>query len=203
MDRRSHYGQHNSPPNHRQAQTSVRNPRVPDTVVMDNGPTFTSELVGEFMGQDGIRHIQRAPFHPASNGLAEQAVQAVKEGLKQMKDDSLSIRLSHFLFKYRLTSQTTTARSPAEMLMGCWPKSKLDLRHPDTKVSVLKKQEKQKEGHSQHAPGRQLKPGDNVYLKNFSNNSNQQWLLRVILMQRDVCLQKSNDLCQAWTKRRT
>lgn len=151
---------------------------LPDTVVMDNGLTFTSELFGEFMEQNGIRHIRSAPFHPASNGLAERAVQTVKEGLKRMKGDSLSTRLSRFLFKYCLTPHSTTSRTPAEMLMGRRPKSKLDLLHPDIK------QEKQKEGHDQHARERQLKPGDNVCVKNFSNNSNQQWLPGVILTQR-------------------
>ena len=56
---------------------------LPDKLVTDNGPTFTSELFSEFMQQNGIHHIQTAPFHPASNGLAEWAVQTVKEGLKR------------------------------------------------------------------------------------------------------------------------
>ena len=101
-----------------------------------------------------------------------------------MKGDSLSTRLSRFLFKYRLTPQTTTARTPAEMLMGRRPKSKLDLLRPVTKATMLRKQEKQKAGHDQHARQRQLKPVDNVYVKNFSNNSNKQWLPGVILIQR-------------------
>ena len=157
---------------------------LPDTVVTDNGPTFTSELFGEFMEQNGIRHVRTAPFHPASNGLAERAVQTVKEGLKRMKGDTLSTRLSRFLFKYRLTPQTTTARAPAEMLMGRRPKSKLDLLRPDIKATVMRKQEKQKEGHDQHAQERQLKPGNNVYVRNFSSNSSQKWLPGVIMTQR-------------------
>ena len=156
---------------------------LPDTVVTDNGPTFTSELFGEFMEQNGIRHVRTAPFHPASNGLAERAVQTVKEGLKRMKGESLSTRLSRFLFKYRLTPQTTTGRAPAEMLMGRRPKSKLDLLRPDMKATVMRKQEKQKEGHDQHAQERQLKPGDDVYVRNFSN-SNEKWLPGAILAQR-------------------
>src|SRR4029434_5029210 len=99
------------------------------------------------------------------------AVQTVKEGLKRMKGDTLSTRLSRFLFKYRLTPQTTNARAPAEMLMGRRPKSKLDLLRPDIKATVRRKQEKQKEGHDQHAQERQLKPGNNVYVRNFSSNS--------------------------------
>lgn len=81
---------------------------LPDKLVTDNGPTFTSELFSEFMQQNGIHHIRTAPFHPASNGLAERTVQTVKEGLKRMTGDSLSTQLSRFLFKYRLTPQVET-----------------------------------------------------------------------------------------------
>ncbi|XP_039664152.1 uncharacterized protein K02A2.6-like [Perca fluviatilis] len=157
---------------------------LPDTVVTDNGPTFTSELFGAFMEQNGIRHVCTAPFHPASNGLAERAVQTVKEGLKRMKGDSLSTRLSRFLFKYRLTPQTTTAWAPAEMLMGRRPKSRLNLLRPDIKATVLRRQEKQKEDHDKQAKERQLKPGDNVYIRNFSNNPTQKWLPGAVLTQR-------------------
>nr|XP_023665672.1 LOW QUALITY PROTEIN: uncharacterized protein K02A2.6-like [Paramormyrops kingsleyae] len=151
--------------------------------ITDNGPTFTSELFSEFMDQNGIRHIRTAPFHPASNGLAERAVQTVKEGLKRMTGDSLSARLSRFLFKYCLTPQTTTASTPAEMLMGRRPKSRLDLLRPDMKEKVGRKQEKQKEGHDLQARERLLKPGDNVYVRNFSSHPKQPWLPGVILMQ--------------------
>jgi transposase InsO family protein len=156
---------------------------LPDTVVTDNGTSFTSELFSEFMQQNGIHHIRTAPFHPASNGLAERAVQTVKEGLKRMTGDSLSTRLSRFLFKYRLTPRNTTARTPAEMIMGSRPKPRLDLLRPDMKARVERKQVKQKELHDQHARERQLKPDDRVYVRNFSNISKQQWLPGIILKQ--------------------
>ncbi|CAH8607841.1 unnamed protein product [Dicrocoelium dendriticum] len=38
-------------------------------------------LSSKFVTNNGIRNIKTAPYHPASNGLAERAVQAVKQGL--------------------------------------------------------------------------------------------------------------------------
>ncbi|KAJ8346839.1 hypothetical protein SKAU_G00282400 [Synaphobranchus kaupii] len=76
-------------------------------------------------------------FHPVSNGLAERAVQTVKEGLKRMTGDSLSTRVSGFLFQYRLTPQTTTGQSPEEMLMNRRPNSRLDLLRPDIKAQYF------------------------------------------------------------------
>ena len=62
---------------------------LPKMVVSDNGPSFTSAEFREFTRKNGIRHIKSAPYHPASNGLAERAVQTLKESLKKMTTDSV------------------------------------------------------------------------------------------------------------------
>ena len=41
----------------------------------------------------------------------------MKAGVKRLKG-SLEVRLSRFLFKYRVTPQATTGIAPAELLMG-------------------------------------------------------------------------------------
>ncbi|XP_026553619.1 uncharacterized protein K02A2.6-like, partial [Pseudonaja textilis] len=43
---------------------------LPDTLVSDNGPQFTSCEFSMYVANLGIRHILTAPFHPASNGMA-------------------------------------------------------------------------------------------------------------------------------------
>lgn len=60
-----------------------------------------------------------------------------------MTGGSLSAQLSRFLFKYSLTTQTTSECMPAEMLMARGSKSRLDLLRPDMKARVEGKQEKQ------------------------------------------------------------
>ena len=59
-----------------------------------------------------------ATYHPSSNGLAEQAVKTVKEGIKNMSEGCLLDKLSRFLFHYRITPQSTTGKAPAELMMG-------------------------------------------------------------------------------------
>ena len=121
--------------------------RLPRKVVTDNGPTFTSEQFRSFMYLNGMTHVTTAPYHPSSNGLAECAVQTVKQRLKPIAGSSLQERLSKFLFTYRITPQSTTGVSPSPPLMGRRLRSHLDRLFPDVSKRVETKQTKQAEQH--------------------------------------------------------
>ena len=84
-------------------------------IVSDNGSVFTSKEFADFMNYNGITHVKSSPYHPSTSGLAERAVQTFKAGIKRQTDSTLELesKLSHFLFHYRLTPQTTTGQSPA------------------------------------------------------------------------------------------
>jgi len=90
---------------------------LPATLVSDNGSNFTNSEFQEFMKKNGIKHIKVAPYHPASNGLAERAVRIFKEGCEKMENGSVQTKLSRFLLSYRTTPHSTTGVPPAELLM--------------------------------------------------------------------------------------
>ena len=117
---------------------------LPKTIVSDNGPSLVSSEFKKFLQLNRIRHITLAPYHPSTNGLAERAVQTVKQGIKQMEGDSLEEKLSRFLHKYRIAPHSTTGISPSELLMGKRLRSRLDLIYPDVSSQVEGKQWKQK-----------------------------------------------------------
>ena len=94
-----------------------------ETIVTDNGTCFVSSEFKSFLESNGVKHLTSAPYHPASNGLAEHAVQIVKKGLKKIVQGNIRTRLAQVLFAYRLTPQTTTGVSPAELLLGRCPRS--------------------------------------------------------------------------------
>ena len=75
---------------------------IPDIVVSDNGTSFTSSEFKEFLSRNGVLHKTSPPYHPASNGPAERAVQVIKQGLRKSTGD-LQTRLSRILFAYRIT----------------------------------------------------------------------------------------------------
>ena len=147
---------------------------IPETVVTDNGTCFVSAEFESFLKANGVKHLTSAPYHPASNGLAERAVQIVKQGLKKVTQGSLNARLAKILFAYRLTPQSTTGISPSELLLGRRPRSRLDLVRPNTAERVEAKQLQQKVHHDTSARARQFNVGDTVWVKNFSKGDT--WL---------------------------
>ncbi len=141
---------------------------VPETIVSDNGTCFTSEEFEIFLKSNGIKHYTSAPYHPASNGLAERAVQIIKRGLKKETVGDIEERLAKILFNYRITPQTTMGISPSELLLGRRPRSRLDLLKPNIAERVEKKQSQQKEQHDSRARLRVFTVGQNIFLKNYS-----------------------------------
>ena len=147
---------------------------LPEVIVTDNGTCFTSSEFETFLAHNGIVHVKTSPYHAASNGLAERAVQIFKRSLTNVTGGSLENRISKFLFRYRITPHSTTGVSPAELLMGRKIRSHLDLLHPGVKARVFGKQESQKMHHDHHSKTRFMNPGDDVHVFNFG--SGERWL---------------------------
>ena len=152
---------------------------LPEMLVTDNGTVFTSDEFNRFTKQNGIRHVRSVPYHPASNGLVERAVQTFKNFMKKMKEGSIEANVSRFLLQYRITPHSTTGISPAEMLMGRRPRSCLDLIIPDMSSKIQKKQQTQKFNHDQRARSRTLQVGDTVNVQNFPTGDG--WLPGIIM----------------------
>ncbi|CAF1519589.1 unnamed protein product, partial [Adineta steineri] len=91
----------------------------PESLVSDNGPPFNSYEMKKFYNKYGITHITTAPYHPASNGLAERFVRSFKEGMnkeQQSGQTDKSKALRNVLRSYRWTPHASTGSSPAEMM---------------------------------------------------------------------------------------
>ena len=109
---------------------------LPETIVTDNGTGFTSQEFKSFLKDHGVKHVTSSPYHTASNGLAERAVQTVMRGLKKVTLGNMSSRIAQVLFTYRITPHNTTGISPAELLLGRKLRTKLDLIRSNTAKRV-------------------------------------------------------------------
>ena len=138
---------------------------LPEVLVSDNGTAFTSTEFQTIVQRNGFRHIRSAPYHPATNGLAERAVQTVKNALRKTSGDNDTC-FARFLFQYMLTPHSTTGRSPAELLLGRKPRSHLDFIFPSKERHVTQNQERQKENHDMHTRQRSFQVGEEVYALN-------------------------------------
>ena len=91
---------------------------LPETIVTNNGLCLVSEEFEIFLKENKIMHIMSTPYHPSTNGLAERTVQVLKQGLKKVTTGSFRTQLARVLFLYRITPQSSTGMSPAELLLG-------------------------------------------------------------------------------------
>ena len=85
---------------------------IPESVISDNGPQYSSNEFDAFAKKYNFNHINSSPLFPQSNGQVERPVQAVKRLLKQSDGPYMA------LLTYRTTPLPWCNFSPSELLMG-------------------------------------------------------------------------------------
>ena len=142
---------------------------LPEQVVTDNGPQFTSSEFSQFLASNGVKHIRCSPYHPSSNGAAERLVQTVKQALKAgcHKGVSFEQALASFLLHYRTTPHATTGVSPSSLFFGRSLRIRLDLLKPQVATRVRSKQADQKSFHGLHSRARHFSVGESVMARNL------------------------------------
>ncbi|XP_051784745.1 uncharacterized protein K02A2.6-like [Erpetoichthys calabaricus] len=154
---------------------------IPHILVSDNGPQFCSEEFSTFLKSNGVKHIRSAPYHPATNGLAESFVQTFKHSLKSSRGTALvQQRLDTFLLTYRNTSHETTKETPAMLFLGRKLRSWLDFLKPSVAGVVHRSQDAQQECHQPHSKDRQFDIGEPVLMRDYRKGE-EKWTQGVVM----------------------
>ncbi|UYV79706.1 K02A2.6-like [Cordylochernes scorpioides] len=88
---------------------------IPEIIITDNGPPFTSQDFTNFTNEWDIEHKTSSPGYPKSNGLVERMVQTVKKQLKKCRQDNTDPYMCLIALR---TTPSNNLPSPAQMLMG-------------------------------------------------------------------------------------
>ena len=147
----------------------------PDEVVSDNGPQFTAEEFQSFLRANGIRHRRSAPYHPATNGLAERFVQSFKRAINSTPTTvPVQEAADKFLMKYRSTVHPTTGESPDQLFLGRSLRTRLSLLHPSVQSRVHDQQETQQQYHGGRTL-REFPPSSSVMVRDYRDAAHHTW----------------------------
>ncbi|VDL65922.1 unnamed protein product, partial [Nippostrongylus brasiliensis] len=156
---------------------------LPEQLVSDNGPPFSSKFFREYCENRGIEQIFTPPYHPNSNGEAERFVQTFKttlyKGLRSRKTEENSVW--DLLFEYRVTPHVATGKSPAEMLQGRNLRTTLDVIKTGQRKNLMSRYTaKMKQQYDKGKRERKFRIGQEVYIRNYSGTGDR-WIPGIIV----------------------
>lgn len=112
---------------------------IPETLVSDGGPQFSSTEFANFSREWCFSHVTTSPYNSQSNGQAERAVQTIKYLLKICSYSGSDYRLA--LIEYLNTPINNNLPSPSEILLSRKLRSVLpDPKYfEDTQINPVRK----------------------------------------------------------------
>ncbi|CAB4037995.1 Retrovirus-related Pol poly from transposon, partial [Paramuricea clavata] len=145
---------------------------IPEELISDQGPQFTSGEFKNFCASYGMKHTMTSPHYHQANGMAENAVKQAKRVLKVAKMSGRDPHLA--LLDLRNTPQEGFSSSPAQRLMSRRTETVLPISKGLLKPAVIEntkqqrraRQERQKKFYNREArdlPA--LAAGDQVWIQ--------------------------------------
>ena len=136
---------------------------IPDKVISDNGPHYSSHMFRTFAKDWGFIHTTSSPHRPQGNGFIERQVQTIKQLQKKSSSSDTDFQLA--LLHWRATPVSAKIPSPAQMLMGRRIKStiisKVENSLPEKEEirnQLIQRQQAQKMHFDRHALKHDLPP---------------------------------------------
>lgn len=153
---------------------------LPEVLVSDNGPNLVSEKFEAFLKENGNKHGHVTTRWAQANGEVERQNRSILKRLQLAHAEGKDWRreLVRYMAVYRTTPHQTTGQTPAFLLMGRYPRTKLpelsQPTHSDEETrdrDQLKKfKSKQYADASRSANMSEVKQGDLVLMKQDKKN---------------------------------
>lgn len=137
---------------------------IPKVMVSDNGRNFRSTMFTQFLNSQGVVSKFTAPYHPATNELAERLVQSLKISLKKIRMNTpkptLEDALQEFLTQYRSAPHCKTGVTPYERMFNRKMRTKLTVDRSDLQRKVT--------NFNMHKKARNFTLGERVTCRNYN-----------------------------------
>lgn len=141
---------------------------LPNHIVTDNGRQFASADFKKFLKGHGVKQSFSSPYHPASNGAAENFVGTFKDKVSKIVQKGKNVRcaVNSFLFDYRSTPHCTMGKMPVWLFYKRELRTRFDLLKPNLRNKMYDKQQAQMTARP-HSRNVILMPGDSVLIDNY------------------------------------
>lgn len=164
----------------------------PKSVVTDNGRQFMSTQFEGFLQDRGIEHCVASLYYPQCNGQIERFNRVLKEYIQvaALERRPLKEAILEYLSIYRATPHATTGMSPAFLLHGRRPRTRLDVvglpergffDEPRPHVAELQRRVKERQQRTKKYTDERrgarhsiIEPGDFVKIKRWGGPKGQQ-----------------------------
>lgn len=168
---------------------------VPKSLVSDNGTCFTAGEFRQFLRANGVYQSLIAPGHPATNGLAENAVKTVKKALIKVlgkgpkSKEQVDKALQNVLMEYRNTPHCTTEISPAKMLLGREIRDALQQLLPEEVRKELKTESKASKNVKRQVQNHKgdrvitFRVGQKVWVRDYKDPNKPSWVEAEVVRQ--------------------
>ena len=137
---------------------------IPQVVISDGGPQFSSEMFSEFAKAWEFQHELSDPYFPRGNAMVERSVQTVKKLIR--KAHASNTDAYGAILAYRTTPLEECGKSPAELLMNRVVRTRLNahIPQPDSETQKKKYDPKYTNMHTRQLPT--LNANDDVRIRN-------------------------------------
>ncbi|CAB0041858.1 unnamed protein product [Trichogramma brassicae] len=154
---------------------------LPVHLVTDGGPQFRSSEFEKFLKQNSVKHTLTPPYHPATNGAAENFVGIFKDKVSKIVKggETVESAINKFLFDYRSIEHCTTGKSPYQMMYKRDMRTRFDVFRNHTTETVQAHQRAQIVSRS-GSRRLELEKDDEVFIDDYRVNAEKRSKARII-----------------------